>query len=83
MILGCDGIFDSLSSRDVLELSWKTIHNHASKVGSNQSNSILQLSGLVTDKILIQSAIEKSGDNLTLVMIAFKNLETLLKQVKE
>ncbi len=81
MILGCDGVFDRLSNRDVLELSWETIHNHASEVGSNQSNSIFQLSGLVTDKILIQSAIEKSSDNLTIVMIAFKNLESSLMQV--
>lgn len=29
----------------------------------------------MTDKILTQSAIEKSFDNLTIVIISFKNLE--------
>jgi hypothetical protein len=34
----------------------------------------------MTDKILTQSAIEKSFDNLSIVIISFKNLENFFKQ---
>lgn len=34
----------------------------------------------MTDQILTQSAIEKSFDNLTIVIISFKNLENFFLQ---
>jgi len=39
------------------------------------SMSIHQLSGHITDEILTNAAKLKSFDNLTLVIISFKNLE--------
>jgi hypothetical protein len=38
------------------------------------THTVHSVTGRMTDAILTQSAIEKSFDNLTIVIIAFKNL---------
>ena len=38
------------------------------------------MTGKMTDQILTQSAIEKSFDNLTVVIVSFKNLENFFTE---
>lgn len=77
IVLGCDGIFDRLSNQHVLDVTWDTINQaRSSEIKNNkQSQTIHSVTGAMTDQILTQSAIEKSFDNLTIVIISFKNLE--------
>ncbi len=76
IVLGCDGIFDRLSNQQVLDVTWDTINQAKSTERKNNSmlETIHTLTGKMTDRILTQSAIEKSFDNLTIVIISFKNL---------
>lgn len=77
IVLGCDGIFDRLSNQHVLDVTWDTFNS--AKNGDGEC-SIHQVTGMMTDSVLKQSAIEKSFDNLTIVMISFKNLEDSFNQ---
>ena len=42
------------------------------------SKSVHQVSGSIADSIMIQAALEKSMDNLTIVIISFQNLLSFL-----
>ena len=61
----------------MLDIAWDTINEAKSneKRMNYNSMSIHQLSGLIADEILTNAAKLKSFDNLTLVIISFKNLE--------
>ena len=83
IVLGCDGIFDRLSSVQVIDSAWAAMAQalkQQQKFGSlnmkSKVQTIHQVSGKMTDAILKLTAIEKSYDNLTVVMVAFKNLHT-------
>lgn len=89
IVLGCDGIFDRLSSINVIDSSWSAMLS-AIKQNQRQESSIVprkpltihQITGKMADAILKSSAIERSYDNLTIVIIAFKNLATFYDQTK-
>ena len=68
IVLACDGIFDKLSSREVIKLVWETANN-------SKARSIHELSGQAVDSILKASIIKKTLDNITVVMIVFENLK--------
>ncbi|CAD8113889.1 unnamed protein product [Paramecium sonneborni] len=72
IVLGSDGIFDKLSSIDVMNIIWKDILN--CQVGNNLhtvlSNSV--------ESVLQESIQRKSTDNVTLLIVAFS-----VSQLKE
>ena len=84
-ILGCDGIYDQLSSKDVfkclslvLERNKKIIKNNTNK---NEYNSVYgtkmdihSTSGEIVDMILKAAMLRQSYDNVTCLLICFKNL---------
>jgi hypothetical protein len=61
----------------VLDVSWDAFAKNKDQGSHNVT--IHQITGQMTDSIIKQSAIEKSCENLTIVMISFKNLETTFK----
>ena len=81
VVLGCDGIFDRMSNQHVLDVTWDTFN--LAKHSTDVSHSIHSITGKMTDSILKQSAIERSFDNLTVVMISFKNLEDFFIKYKQ
>jgi hypothetical protein len=74
-----DGIFARLTSVNCLDSSWAAM-SQAIKSQKEHSKkapmTIHQVTGKMADAILRSSAIEKSYDNLTIVIVAFKNLNT-------
>ena len=71
-IMGCDGIYDQLSSKDVVDCAWMVLN------ASNIINSSLNMScGNIVDLILKMSMIRKSYDNVTCLIIALKEREDL------
>ena len=71
-VMGCDGIYDQLSSKDVIDCAWMVLS------ASNIINSSLNMScGNIVDLILKMSMTRKSYDNVTCLMIAFKEREDL------
>ena len=72
-IMGCDGIYDQLSSKDVIDCAWMVLN-----ASDNIINSSLNMScGNIVDLILKMSMIRKSYDNVTCLIIALKEREDL------
>jgi len=68
IILACDGIYDKLSSRDVIKMVWEA--TLAQKV-----SSIHDLCGISVDSIMKGSIRRKTLDNITVVMIVFESFK--------
>ena len=87
-ILGCDGIYDQLYSKDIFKCAWMVLNNnidlykkniHEKDINNsfkgNYGNEINMntTSGNIVDLILKASMIRKSFDNVTCLFISFKN----------
>jgi protein phosphatase 2C family protein 2/3 len=87
IILGCDGVFEKLDNKQVVNSIWeaskcdyendevirKNIDANVVKTGA--AISIHQKAGLGVDKCLHDCVMAKTLDNITAVMIAFENFE--------
>ena len=72
-ILGCDGIFDQLSSDEVINCAWM-IYNNKDNILVSQCKDIHKQSGLITDLIMKSALFRKSLDNVTCLFISFKEI---------
>lgn len=70
-MMGCDGIFDVLSNKDIQNIVEETISYFKEKQSNTPFKDILRL---ITDNILKLSLIRNSEDNVSVIFIAFKNL---------
>ena len=75
IVLGCDGIFDKLENTQVIQAAWEG----AKKKYFDRGQVIHSNCGSAVESILKASVAEKSLDNITVVIIAFKNLRKQLK----
>ena len=66
LILGCDGIYDQISSQEILDCAWMILKN---KINFN----LHQKCGIIVDFILKASMARKSFDNITCVIVALKD----------
>jgi serine/threonine protein phosphatase PrpC len=71
-IMGCDGIYDQLSSKEVIDCAWMVL-NEPDII----NNSLNMKCGNIVDLILKMSMIRKSYDNVTCLIIALKEVEDL------
>jgi protein phosphatase PTC2/3 len=90
IIMGCDGIFDKLSTEDVVREVWLPLQqtdpaNFTSAVSG--MGSVNEICGSSAERIIRASMIKESVDNLSVVMIGFKNfakqIERLASQTKQ
>ena len=88
-ILGCDGIYDQMTNKEILDLAWmilKTNKNSEYKENglnsynnsnnnniNNDLNDIHYKSGLIVDLIIKSSLARKSFDNVTCLFIGLKD----------
>ena len=70
IILCSDGIFDLISTADVISLSWSVINKSLNK----GTSSIHQLSKDCVEAIVVEAMKKKSSDNLTAIFIALPGL---------
>lgn len=70
MHLLADGIYDKLSSRDTIKSVWETTHEVAPNIHHQ--------CGLGVENILREAINRRTLDNITVVMIAFKNFKQKL-----
>ena len=59
--MGCDGIYDQLSSKDVLDCAWMVLNN----LIDEDQNNLNALCGKIVDMILKMSMVRESYDNVT------------------
>ena len=83
-ILGCDGIYDQLTSKEVLDCAWNIINNNIEMLKNKKSDNVFKgnfgseinlntTSGNISDLILKASMIRKSFDNVTCLFVSFKD----------
>ena len=72
-ILGCDGIYDQMSSNEILDCVWMILKEkeHSSV---KQIKDIHSQSGLIVDLIIKSALARKSFDNVTCLFVALKEL---------
>ena len=78
-ILGCDGIYDQLSSKEVLDCAWMVFSDLSHRFNDDLNANC----GNVVDMILKMSMIRKSFDNITCLIIAFKEMKDLRNKEKK
>ena len=71
--MGCDGIFDRLDNR-IFKKIWE--YKKQGKI----INDIHTLCGQIADAIIKYSMEKDSVDNVSVVFVAFKNFEKLMKE---
>ena len=67
LILGCDGIYDQISSEEILNCAWMILKNREIKFNLHEK------CGIIVDFILKASMARKSFDNITCLIIALRD----------
>jgi protein phosphatase 2C family protein 2/3 len=67
LILGCDGIYDQISSEEILDCAWMIFKNKETNYNLHQK------CGIIVDFILKASMARKSFDNITCVVVSLKD----------
>lgn len=73
IFLACDGIFDKLSNKDVIHIIWQNLKR------KELPGTLHEACGDSVDIVLKTSALRKTCDNITCVLIAFNNFDNLYK----
>ena len=76
LLLGCDGIFDKISNAEVIKQSFIA----AKKNFHSKDQAIHQICGHVVEQVMKGSIAYKTLDNITVVMLAFKNFKESLAE---
>ena len=94
-ILGCDGIYDQITSKEILKCAWmvmnKNLETYKKKLEGKSGNNSYKgnygndlnmntTSGNIVDFILKASMLRKSFDNVTCLFISFKNFFDKIKK---
>ena len=74
IFLASDGVFDSLSNFEVIETIWATIDYYKESEGKKEIGFFEDVLSECVNNVLKRSLINKSEDNVTAIMICFKDL---------
>ena len=74
LILGCDGIYDQITSKEILQCAWMMIEKNKKIMDANDNIDIYNTCANIVDFILKMSMARKSFDNVTCLIVAFKDL---------
>lgn len=73
LLLGCDGIFDYLSTEEVVGFVWQVLRKELGK------RNLKEVARLAAEYIMKKAFDRKASDNLTVVLVFFKGQEELGK----
>jgi len=81
IVIGCDGIFDKMDSKDSIQIAWQSVLSHNLKLNNwgkdyktkPTSTNQHQICGLAVDSLLKCCAMRRTCDNITVVVVAFDN----------
>lgn len=74
IVLGCDGIFDKLTNREVISSIWSGLDD------TNPPN-VHAACGIAVEAVIKSAMIRKSLDNLTAVLISFPSFKSQLRDL--
>ncbi len=74
LVLGCDGIFDQISNKEILDCVWMTMSE------STRTKNINTQCALGADMIMKSSLVRRTLDNVTIAIIAFQNFEKVFNE---
>lgn len=74
IVLGSDGIFDTLSNKDIVRCALTTLQE------SKEGKSVHEVCAEAVECMVKNSLMRKTADNVTIVMIAFKAFKNLVKE---
>lgn len=74
IVLGCDGIFDQISNKDIVDSVWMTMTNK----DENRPKDLHSQCALGVDMIMKSSLVRRTLDNVTVLLIAFQNFENTI-----
>ena len=72
-ILGCDGIYDQMTNKEVLDCAWTLIKENEKEEKIKEPNDLHILSGKIVNYIIKSSLARKSFDNVTCLFVSFKD----------
>lgn len=73
VLLGCDGIFDALTNEEVNQTIWETI-SFFRDLRPRSENTYQTCLNECVNNILKRSLIQHSEDNVTIILVVFRNL---------
>jgi protein phosphatase 2C family protein 2/3 len=73
IVMGCDGIFDKMSNKEIIDLVWAS-----AKESTTGGDLHLECANLV-ERLLRESVKKKTLDNITCIIISFKNLKRMVE----
>lgn len=80
--IGCDGIFDKLSSKDAIHIAWQKVLMEASKANTKTvtAEQVHNNCGHCVDGIIRTSALRRTVDNVTCVVVSFDGFQKQLQK---
>jgi len=73
IVMGCDGIYDKMSNKEVVDLVW-----NSARESTTGGDLHLECANIV-ERLLRESVKKKTLDNITCIVIAFKNLKRMVE----
>lgn len=79
ILIGCDGVFEKMTNRDVLEKVWKA---SLQPEDLKTPQTVHARCGQAVDMVLNQTVNEKTLDNITAVIIGFQSFEKMIEKAR-
>lgn len=77
MLLGCDGVFDRFTTEELVSRVWETSSNKQLK------GNFHDVAAEIVENIFEDTFQRKAWDNITVILVCFKNLFTSLAKMKQ
>ena len=74
LLIGCDGIFDKLTNNDVANCVWDETFTKGG------FSNVHEFAARAVENVIMMAFKKKSLDNVTVVMVIFKNLKKVIER---
>ena len=78
IVMGCDGIFDDLSNKEIVDAAWMVFKHR----GKNKNYDIHELSMEACDLVIKYAMEKQSTDNLSCIVIGLEGIDKYLKNIE-
>jgi serine/threonine protein phosphatase PrpC len=80
--MGCDGIFDKMSTEEVISETWRPLYlSSIENVVLPGAGTVNEICGSIAERLIKVSMLKESLDNLSVVVIGFKNFTKYIERL--